>query len=218
MAVWLWDLPVKDVVVEVSTGPVTTKLTESGYEKVYFAATGVSLTLSVPEDMADDPATEQNELADRMDSVRKAAAAISVGGSVSEKVKAIADRVYALEADWHAPLTETEDPAIASVKGGDLYEIRTAASRLSVRTDANWLAEGWGRTQKDSTGIEVLPLEPQEGVMPAVTGMSLKDALYLLESRGLRVQFSGRGKVVGQSIRAGSHITEGATVSLTLRP
>ena len=132
--------------------------------------------------------------------------------------KAIADRVYALEADWHAPLTETEDPAIASVKGGDLYEIRTAASRLSVRTDANWLAEGWGRTQKDSTGIEVLPLEPQEGVMPAVTGMSLKDALYLLESRGLRVQFSGRGKVVGQSIRAGSHITEGATVSLTLRP
>lgn len=132
--------------------------------------------------------------------------------------KAIADRVYALEADWHAPLTETEDPAIASVKGGDLYEIRTAASRLSVRTDANWLAEGWGRTQKDSTGIEVLPLEPQEDVMPAVTGMSLKDALYLLESRGLRVQFSGRGKVVGQSIRAGSHITEGATVSLTLRP
>ena len=41
MAVWLWDLPVKDVEVEVSTGPVTTKLTDSGYEKVYFAATGV---------------------------------------------------------------------------------------------------------------------------------------------------------------------------------
>lgn len=116
MAVWLWDLPVKDVEVEVSTGPVTTKLTDSGYEKVYFAATGVSFTLSVPEDMADDPATEQNELADRMDSVRKAAAAISVGGSVSEKVKAIADRLHGVRdsADEEGQVSNAYDALVVS--------------------------------------------------------------------------------------------------------
>ena len=54
--------------------------------------------------------------------------------------------------------------------------------------------------------------------MPSVQGMSLKDALYLLESRGLRVRFSGKGRVVSQSVRAGTPIREGDAVTIALRP
>ncbi len=40
-------------------------------------------------------------------------------------------------------------------------------------------------------------------VIPSVVGMGLKDAVYVLENRGLRVRFSGYGKVVSQSIASG---------------
>ena len=49
-------------------------------------------------------------------------------------------------------------------------------------------------------------------------GMALKDALYLLESKGLKVHVQGKGRVVSQSIRAGARIREGNYVSITLRP
>ena len=50
-----------------------------------------------------------------------------------------------------------------------------------------------------------------------VVGMGLNDAIYMLESRGLRVHFSGKGMIRQQSIPAGRKIQAGQTVSLTLR-
>ena len=53
--------------------------------------------------------------------------------------------------------------------------------------------------------------------MPNVVGMGLKDALYILESRGLKVSFSGKGMVRSQSIRAGEKISAGKHVTITLK-
>ncbi len=132
--------------------------------------------------------------------------------------KAIADRVFALEADWHAPLGKDESTAIADVKGGNLQEIRTASGRLSVPADVSRRERGWGTTTTDSLEVAVRPIHPVRDTMPSVKGMALKDALFLLESQGLRVHFTGKGKVTSQSIRAGSRIHEGDAVTLTLRP
>jgi cell division protein FtsI (penicillin-binding protein 3) len=46
--------------------------------------------------------------------------------------------------------------------------------------------------------------------------MTLRDAMYLLENSGLRVQFSGIGRVKRQSPEHGAKIYEGSTVSLDL--
>lgn len=132
--------------------------------------------------------------------------------------KGIAERIYALDTDWYAPLTENEAPVIASVKGGDMHSIRSAAGKLSVAADVGMWENGWATTRNDSTKVSVTPLEQPTGVMPPVMGMSLKDALYILESRGLSVGFTGKGKVVSQSINAGSVIREGQYVSLLLKP
>lgn len=132
--------------------------------------------------------------------------------------KGIAERIYALDTEWYAPITESEVPAMASVKGGDMHGIRSAASKLSIAADVGMWENGWGITHSDSTRVSVSPLEQPAGVMPPVTGMALKDALYLLESRGLTVRFTGKGKVVSQSINSGAAIREGDYVSLTLRP
>ena len=50
------------------------------------------------------------------------------------------------------------------------------------------IADNRRPAQKDSTGA------------PNVVGMGLRDAVYLLESQGYKVESTGRGKIVGQSL------------------
>ncbi len=54
------------------------------------------------------------------------------------------------------------------------------------------------------------------GTLPNVSGMGLKDAVNLLENMGLKVAINGRGRVVNQSISAGSFIKKGQTISIIL--
>ncbi len=53
-------------------------------------------------------------------------------------------------------------------------------------------------------------------VVPDVVGMGLKDAVYLLENKGLLIAVQGRGKVVDQSLSAGTGFTRGQKISLLL--
>ena len=55
---------------------------------------------------------------------------------------------------------------------------------------------------------------PEVSAVPDVTGMGLKDALYLLEKAGLKVQVEGSGYVRRQSLRAGTRHTPAQTVYL----
>jgi cell division protein FtsI (penicillin-binding protein 3) len=46
--------------------------------------------------------------------------------------------------------------------------------------------------------------------------MGLKDAVYLLENIGLKVLATGRGRVMNQSLTAGTNFTKTQTISLIL--
>ncbi len=52
--------------------------------------------------------------------------------------------------------------------------------------------------------------------IPNVVGMTIRDAKYLLEKRGLKVTFEGKGKVVSQSIASGSGFRKGNKIHLNL--
>ena len=56
----------------------------------------------------------------------------------------------------------------------------------------------------------------RKGIMPDVTGMGAKDAVYQLESRGLKVKLNGRGRVKKQTYPAGKQIVKGSECVLTL--
>jgi cell division protein FtsI (penicillin-binding protein 3) len=51
---------------------------------------------------------------------------------------------------------------------------------------------------------------------PDVTGMGLKDALYVLENRGFKTQVSGRGRVVAQSVTPGTAFVKGQKIAIIL--
>ncbi len=78
--------------------------------------------------------------------------------------------------------------------------------------DANMILRKLGidkRIQRDEAKYS-------EHITPDVTGMGAKDAVYLLESRGLKVKVHGRGKVKRQSYPAGRQIVKGSECILTM--
>lgn len=142
------------------------------------------------------------------------------GASLAGPVfKAVADRVYATNIDWQQPVREkyerrTELPM--PVKGGNLDAVKQVAHTLGGKLDTERHSAEWVRTSIDSTAIHTQGVATQEGLVPSVIGMGLKDAIYLLEREGLRVNFSGRGRVVSQTIRAGSRAVKGQTIGIRL--
>ncbi len=53
-------------------------------------------------------------------------------------------------------------------------------------------------------------------IVPDVTGMGARDAVYMLESRHIKARLKGRGKVKSQSIHAGSVVKRGMICELSL--
>ena len=59
-------------------------------------------------------------------------------------------------------------------------------------------------------------METKDKVVPNVKGMLLDDAIALLENEGLKVAFFGKGKIITQTIAAGTPIVKGSLIQLYL--
>ena len=72
---------------------------------------------------------------------------------------------------------------------------------------------------KNNSGILNTPListSTSGSVTPNVVGMGLKDAVYLLENMGLKVTATGRGRVMNQSLAAGTNFTKNKKIAMVL--
>jgi cell division protein FtsI (penicillin-binding protein 3) len=74
----------------------------------------------------------------------------------------------------------------------------------------------WYTTVTQNDSLLVSPRLVETGIVPNVLGMGLQDALYLLESQGMKVNVSGFGTVRKQSIPAGSHIQTNHSITIEL--
>ena len=75
---------------------------------------------------------------------------------------------------------------------------------------------GGGVTCSGCSVIGMISSSNTKSVMPDVHGMGARDAVFLIESRGVKVRLTGRGKVTEQSIGAGERIKKGMVCSLKL--
>jgi cell division protein FtsI (penicillin-binding protein 3) len=62
----------------------------------------------------------------------------------------------------------------------------------------------WAKAEIQDKSVAIQPLLHNKGFVPDVKGMGLRDAIYLLESKGLTVRVKGVGKVVRQSVTPGT--------------
>ena len=137
-----------------------------------------------------------------------------MAGSVFSK---IAERVFAKNLSYEMKnAVDSTSVFIPDVKSGDLAETSYVLNKLNVRTEGKTSKESWGRASEDSVGVKLEQQTLSAGIMPNVVGMGAKDAVYLLEKAGLRVNIAGIGKVTRQSIPSGNKFSKGQTVALQL--
>lgn len=110
------------------------------------------------------------------------------------------------------------------VKSGNIMAADYVLTHLGYETRADWsgsYADGnpiWGHATRGNGHIALTrQAKTQANVMPDVTGMGARDAVFLIESRGVKTKLYGRGKVTQQSIAAGHTISKGMACILTLR-
>ena len=95
-------------------------------------------------------------------------------------------------------------------------------NQLDVKTNNNWggsYTEGnpiWGKAQKESKRVILSQMKTNKTIVPDVTGMGARDAVYLLESIGVKTKLRGRGKVRSQSIYAGTAVRQGMVCELIM--
>ena len=135
----------------------------------------------------------------------------------------IAERVFAKH--LAKDLKEAKDSTsilTPDVKRGDLVATNYILDKIDIPTTGDiGKAKGskpiWGNiTHTPNTNISLEPKEINDKRIPNVIGMGAKDAVYLLESLGLRVHLIGIGKVKSQSIPAGNTLYKGKTIQLRL--
>jgi cell division protein FtsI (penicillin-binding protein 3) len=140
------------------------------------------------------------------------------GAEVSAPVfKAIADRIYAT----NLSLTENTKPASTyktriQIKAGNRSNTERTLENMhyayTTTDDAEWITP----TMTDNK-LQLNRTAATTTKVPNVQGMGLQDALYLMETRGIRTTASGKGKVATQSVAAGTNITKVRHVHLVLK-
>jgi cell division protein FtsI (penicillin-binding protein 3) len=131
--------------------------------------------------------------------------------------KEISDKVYATRffRDYKPENKDDIKPSAPDAGNGYRADINEVLKNLDVRykrtSDADWVA-----TRESGDTVRLAGIKIQEGLVPDVRGMSLRDAIYLLENSGLRVRFSGKGRVMRQSPEHGARYYEGSVVSLEM--
>jgi len=94
-------------------------------------------------------------------------------------------------------------------------ELNEIIDELSLDTHVEGQGD-WARL----AGGEEMEMEVKnildKNMIPELYGMGIRDAIYLLENRGIHVQYQGIGRIKSQSIRSGQPIIRGTTIHLTL--
>ena len=113
---------------------------------------------------------------------------------------------------------------VPDVKQGNLLAADYVLAHLGIKADDGWngsYAEGnplWGKVVRNNNALQLTRVKQYgNAYIPDVLGMGARDAVYLLESRGVKVRLEGRGKVTAQSLPAGHFIKKGESCTLTMK-
>lgn len=142
------------------------------------------------------------------------------GSSSALAFKEIAEKIMAQE--LHTPIEDAIDNErthLPIIKDGNIKDAGYILDDLNIRIgEKPEYIEGeflWGKVETEEE-INMYKAELDIDTIPDVIGMGAKDALFLMQERGLKVRFEGYGNVTKQSIDPGTKANKGETIKLTL--
>jgi len=131
--------------------------------------------------------------------------------------KEISDKIYATNfyRDFRENSIDRTAAVVPDAGNGYRKDIHEVLEAFNVRIRKSSRDE-WVKTRQNGDTLSYLGVNIRKGLVPDVRGMSLRDAMYLLENQGYRVKYSGKGKVLRQSPDHGAKYFEGQVVALEL--
>ncbi|MBC7744830.1 MAG: transpeptidase family protein [Flavobacterium sp.] len=130
----------------------------------------------------------------------------------------VADMVYANDVQMYNPvkgLQTVKRDEVPESKAGHKNALKSVFSAFGINQIFASSAE-YINTVDTSSGIIARKIHQDEGFVPDVMGMGLKDALYLVGNSGLKPSVKGRGKVTRQSLAGGMRVGKGSSIELEL--
>jgi len=141
------------------------------------------------------------------------------GASVAAPVfRQISDRLYSKQKDIRFPFKkDTVNSFLPFAHAGMQADLQEAYNGLGYSISKVDVRAAWTQAAPAENRIVLYPEKVSRNLMPDVSGMGLKDALFLLEQLGLNVVVNGRGSVVSQSVKPGTLVNKGMLVVLDLQ-
>ncbi len=131
---------------------------------------------------------------------------------------AIANKVYAKTLEYHKAINENRPRSldVPNVKNGSRTDILSLLKTFSIRATfldgSDWLV---GILEENKLTLKNMPVN--KDVIPNLMGMNAKDAVFLIESQGMVAKINGYGKVVSQSLTAGTPVFKGGVIEIGLQ-
>ncbi len=140
------------------------------------------------------------------------------GATVSGTVfAAIANKVYASTLKYHEAINENRrmKKEVPKVLHGTSFDLNNVLGRLKVPFSITQEGE-WMNTQRTDKNIVMKKKTTGKNTVPDLSGLSARDAVYIIESLGMKAFVFGYGSVKKQSMPVGTPIFRGGVIELTL--
>jgi cell division protein FtsI (penicillin-binding protein 3) len=139
------------------------------------------------------------------------------GSDVAAPVfKEIADKIFISDKKYFKEMEKNDIKfTFPRIRSGYRTDLVNLSNNLGLANHSVTNNE-WVKTKIIDNSIFWEGINSKIYLVPNVVGMTLKDAIFILESRGLNVSFSGRGRVLKQSISPGKLIKNYKKITIRL--
>ena len=141
------------------------------------------------------------------------------GNNVAGPVfKEIADNIYSRDIGTHEAMEKKrvlDYGVFPVIQAGRQDELAMLCNALGVSNHSK-TEEEWIRAERNGNAVVWKDNAVRNELVPNVKGMTFRDAIFLLERSGLKVEHEGRGRVASQSLAPGTKVTKGYRIHIRL--
>lgn len=132
--------------------------------------------------------------------------------------KEIADKVYATSLAMNISSGIPDTLSALPVTDHPVWypDLKIIYKNLGISQKDYLSKEKWAETKNVNDSAVFQVKDFTNGIVPNVRGMKARDAIYLLENMGFKVDINGRGAVMSQSLRPGGRYQKGQTINILL--
>ncbi|MGN6163831.1 MAG: penicillin-binding protein [Flavisolibacter sp.] len=141
------------------------------------------------------------------------------GGQLAAPVfKEVANKLYAMYVQGKKGLSMPVMPdSSLFTYAGYTPDIREVFQQVNAKVVDSASKSNWSLVYSNNNYKPVIKAnQVSKNIMPDLSHMTLKDALYELENRDIKVIVKGRGKVIAQDIMPGAIVNKNQTVTVLL--